>query len=99
METIEAEVKKLGDFTKIGNENLKLEEGKQKIVVLGTKNKDGTFVPRHYALQLPNGKWLSKLGIEGPTIIHDELKILMGNPGYDGIIGVYSRPNDAYKNK
>ena len=24
-------------------------------------------------------------------------EILLGNPGYDEIIAVYSRPNDAYK--
>jgi len=96
-DTIDTEVKKLGAFEKIDDANLKPEDGKQKIVVLGNKDKDGTFEPMHYALQLPDGKWISKLGIRGPTIIHDDVRILMGNPGYGEIIAVYSRPNAAYK--
>jgi len=102
VDKLDTEVKKLGDFTKIGNGSLKLENEKQKIVVLGRKNANGTVLPMHYLLQLPNGKWIGKLGAEGPTIIHDDIDILVGRPGaggYGEIIAVYSRANGTYKKK
>jgi hypothetical protein len=94
-----SDIARIGDFGRIGDANLGLEDGKQKLVVLGEKYNDNTVLPRHYALQLPNGKWIGKLGIDGPTIIHDDIKILTGPGHYGEVIAVFSRPNEAYKKK
>ncbi len=82
----------------IGNDSLNLENGKQKIVVLGKKLDSGAVLPQHYMLQLPDGKWVSKLGIEGPLIRHEKPQNLTGGI-YGNFIGVYSRPNNSYQSK
>ena len=99
-EEIDREIKNLGDFKQIEDGNLKLEDGKQKTAVLGTKHGDDMFTPQHYLLQLPNGKWIGKLGTNGPAIVSDDLKLFTeDSKNYGQLIAVYGRPNPAYKNK
>ena len=51
------------------------EEGFEKIVIYGEKV---SYSPKHYALQLQNGKWKSKLGgLE--DIEHDSIDALVGD--------------------
>lgn len=60
--------------------NYDLEEGYEKVVFYS----DANGVPKHFARQLPNGKWTSKLG-DLNDIEHDTLQSLAipryGNPG------------------
>jgi RHS repeat-associated protein len=95
-EQLDSALDTLGGFKPVKGNNLEFEAGQQKIVVLGQKE-GGECTPRHYALQLPTGQWISKLGSEGPPILHDDFDALI--VAYGGILGVYSKPNSAYQKK
>jgi len=61
--------------------NPDLEEGYEKIAIF----LQGTGTPEHFARQLPNGKWTSKLGT-GNDITHDQLEDLLPRYGALGPI-------------
>lgn len=67
----------------------RLEEGLEKIALFG-KEQNGGIVPTHAALQLPSGKWTSKLGpfedIEHPTVE------AVSGPVYGSVVCYLSRP-------
>jgi hypothetical protein len=62
IDLIDQEIKKLGfgGFEQIKDGNVKFVSGMQKIVVYGIRDKrNNTCDARHYAVQLPDGKWIS----------------------------------------
>ena len=69
------------------------EDGAEKIAIFGHKAQDGTSVPTHAALQLPNGKWTSKLG-QFEDITHSTVDALSG-PVYGRPLVFMSRPRPS----
>ena len=63
-----------------------LEHGVEKIAIYASHTK----VPRHAALQLPNGRWASKLGRED-DIEHDSEKGVSGD-NYGAVVAYMKRP-------
>ena len=64
-------VYELFGFEQSGNGDL--EQGVEKIAIYA----DGGFAV-HAALQLPDGKWSSKLGLAGENVEHDDLGAIAG---------------------
>jgi hypothetical protein len=54
-----------------------LEEGYEKIAIYALRQADGSLSPQHFARQLPNGNWTSKLG-DFEDIEHHLLESLNG---------------------
>lgn len=68
------------------SDNYDLEEGFEKLAFYYDEND----VPEHFARQLPNGKWTSKLGNLN-DIEHDTLESLLGSEGYHRVGKVFKR--------
>ena len=66
-----------------------LEPGTEKLALFG-KGAVGAEMPTHAALQLPNGKWTSKLGT-CEDVTHDTAEDAEG-PEYGRLICFFSRP-------
>lgn len=62
----------------LGPGNSSLMPGYQKLAVYGQDDGAGKLITTHVAVQMPDGKWRSKLGNAEPLIEHDRLEQLEG---------------------
>ena len=67
-----------------------LEQGVEKIAIYGKTTLVGVTEPTHAALQLPDGRWTSKLGPH-EDIVHDTLSVIEG-PTYGDAVHYMKRP-------
>jgi hypothetical protein len=74
-----------------------LEAGHEKIAIFGRDNAFGVLEPTHAALQLPDGRWTSKLGPH-EDVEHIALDAIDG-PTYGRAIHYMRRPRTAARSK